>query len=90
MVSSQRGHQNSLEAIPIHMAMSLVCYQAYPSVSGALYFVFIVGRFLYTQGYATGSPKNRMRGVVGYIGTLGLLALCIATAVMYFSMKAPY
>lgn len=76
--------------MPFHIGAALVCWPAYPAVSGSLFSIYIVGRFLYTAGYATGNPNLRLRGVIGYIGTLGLMALCVASAVSFFRSTSAY
>ena len=57
-----RGHLNTLENQPAELVMLLLSGLVAPraaAISGA---VWVVGRFLYFEGYATGNPKNRMRG----------------------------
>ena len=55
----QRGHQNFLEFLPMFFVLLLVGGLQYPRIAGALGFVYIVARYFYFKGYATGDPRAR-------------------------------
>ncbi|KAG6618032.1 hypothetical protein I3842_Q134200 [Carya illinoinensis] len=62
----QRGHQNSLEMMPMH-----------PCTCAALGLLYTVSRVFYFKGYATGDPQKRL--TVGKYGFLALLGLMVST-----------
>jgi glutathione S-transferase len=65
--------QNSLENLPSFYALLATAGLRYPltaAISGAVY---LVGRIAYFQGYATGTPAARMRGMFMYFGTFTLV-----------------
>lgn len=55
----QRGHQNSLELMPMFFMLMIVGGIKHPLICASLGLVYIMGRYLYFTGYATGNPKNR-------------------------------
>ncbi|KAF9625236.1 hypothetical protein IFM89_020822 [Coptis chinensis] len=57
----QRGHQNSLEMMPVFFLVLGLGGLQHPTVAAALGLVFTVGRIFYFIGYSTGDPKNRMK-----------------------------
>lgn len=73
----QRGHQNSLEMMPIFFMLMILGGLRHPctcAVFGALY---TVTRFFYFKGYSTGDPQNRL--TIGKYGFLALLGLMVST-----------
>ncbi|KAL5721932.1 glutathione transferase [Ranunculus cassubicifolius] len=78
----QRGHQNSLEMMPMfYLALSLGGLQ-HPCVATALGLVYTVGRIVYFLGYSTGEPKNRMYGGgVIFLSLFGLIGCTISLGV---------
>ncbi|KAJ6796550.1 microsomal glutathione S-transferase 3-like [Iris pallida] len=74
----QRGHQNSLEVLPVFLATLLVGGLQHPLVAAGLGLVYSFGRLFYFRGYATGVPDNRMK--LGGIYVIGYLGLIICTA----------
>jgi glutathione S-transferase len=52
----------------------------FPTVSAGAGLLYLVGRFFYAQGYATGDPAKRMRGAIAYPGLLTLLYTASMTA----------
>ncbi|KAK9106424.1 hypothetical protein Syun_022435 [Stephania yunnanensis] len=57
----QRGHQNSLEMMPMFFALLLLGGLRHPLVSAGLGLLYMVGRYFYFTGYATGDPNNRLK-----------------------------
>ncbi|XP_043716708.1 microsomal glutathione S-transferase 3-like [Telopea speciosissima] len=77
----QRGHQNSLEMMPLFFVLLLLGGLQYPVVAAGLGLVYIVGRFFYFTGYASGDPKKRMRGGFNLLALLGLAGCTISLGV---------
>ena len=71
----QRGHQNTLEAAPCHLALLIVAGLVHPVPAAAAGAVWLAGRVAYFSGYATGSPRARARGAFGHLGSLALLVI---------------
>ncbi|PNH12866.1 Microsomal glutathione S-transferase 3 [Tetrabaena socialis] len=71
----QRGHQNSLENQPIFLALLLTAGLKHPLTAAAAGALYLIGRVMYMQGYATGDPNARMRGSIMYVGLLTLLGV---------------
>lgn len=69
----QRGHQNSLELLPVFLATLLLSGLQHPLVAAGLGLVYTAGRFLYFKGYSTGVPDNRLKGGIYVVGYLGLI-----------------
>ncbi|KQK13597.1 hypothetical protein BRADI_1g11220v3 [Brachypodium distachyon] len=57
----QRGHQNSLEMMPMFFVMVLLGGLQHPVVAAGLGALYTVARFFYFKGYATGVPDNRLK-----------------------------
>ncbi|CAH8584551.1 unnamed protein product [Schistosoma curassoni] len=64
----QRGHQNYLEVLPFFLMALFVGGLRYPRTYTACGVVFLLGRLLYFQGYATGDPAKRYKGVISMAG----------------------
>lgn len=60
MLLLQRGHQNSLELMPVFFMLMIVGGLKHPCVCAVLGSLFIVTRFFYFKGYATGDPQKRL------------------------------
>ncbi|GLU10597.1 hypothetical protein SLE2022_273900 [Rubroshorea leprosula] len=73
----QRGHQNSLEMMPMFFILMILGGMRHPCVCAGFGLLYIVGRYFYFTGYATGDPQNRLK--IGKFGFLALLALMICT-----------
>ncbi|XP_010415129.1 PREDICTED: microsomal glutathione S-transferase 3-like [Camelina sativa] len=73
----QRGHQNSLEMMPMYFILMILGGMKHPSICAVLGLVYNVSRFFYFKGYATGDPMKRL--TIGKYGFLGLLGLMICT-----------
>ncbi|KAL6001649.1 hypothetical protein ACLOJK_007389 [Asimina triloba] len=56
----QRGHQNSLELMPVFFLTMLLGGIRHPIIVAGLGTVYTVGRYFYFKGYSTGDPKNRL------------------------------
>ncbi|KAJ8637290.1 hypothetical protein MRB53_011557 [Persea americana] len=75
----QRGHQNSLETLPLFLASLLVGGIRHPLISAGLGAFYTVARFFYFRGYATGIPSNRLKiGRLSFPAIFGLMA-CTAS-----------
>ncbi|XP_010243917.1 PREDICTED: microsomal glutathione S-transferase 3-like [Nelumbo nucifera] len=74
----QRGHQNSLEMMPMFFVSLLLGGLQYPKISAGLGLLYIVGRYFYFTGYATGVPDNRLK--IGKLSFLAMMGLMISTA----------
>uniref|UniRef100_A0A7N0TTH8 Glutathione S-transferase 3, mitochondrial n=1 Tax=Kalanchoe fedtschenkoi TaxID=63787 RepID=A0A7N0TTH8_KALFE len=80
----QRGHQNSLELMPVYFMLMMLGGIKHPLVSAAFGLLYIVSRYFYFTGYATGDPVNRLK--IGKFLYLALLGLIICTISMGFSL----
>ncbi|KAJ6960706.1 microsomal glutathione S-transferase 3-like [Populus alba x Populus x berolinensis] len=56
----QRGHQNSLELMPVFFLLMVLGGIRHPCACVALGSIYTVTRFFYFTGYATGDPKKRL------------------------------
>jgi len=77
------GHQNYLEQLPTVLALTFI-----GSLSGNANLVlinagalalYILSRYSYAAGYATGDPSKRANGTYGYLGLLTSLGLSLYT-----------
>ncbi|XP_004503076.1 uncharacterized protein [Cicer arietinum] len=73
----QRGHQNSLETMPIFFMLMILGGFKHPSICAVLGIVYTVARYFYFTGYATGEPKNRIK--LGGFFMPALLGLMLCT-----------
>ncbi|KAM6550621.1 hypothetical protein CsatB_000429 [Cannabis sativa] len=73
----QRGHQNSLELMPVYFMLMILGGIKHPCISSALGSLYIITRFFYFKGYATGDPMNRLK--IGKYGFLALFGLMVCT-----------
>lgn len=78
---TQRGHQNSLEYQPIFLALLISAGLKHPITAALAGAVYLLGRVLYMEGYATGKPDARLRGGVGYVGIFTLVGIVAKWAV---------
>ncbi|PKA64874.1 glutathione S-transferase [Apostasia shenzhenica] len=74
----QRGHQNSIENMPVFFLMLLLGGIQHPLIAAGLGLFYAVARFFYFKGYATGIPENRLK--IGGFNFLALFGLIICTA----------
>ncbi|KAI7841927.1 hypothetical protein COHA_004455 [Chlorella ohadii] len=77
----QRGMQNSLENLPTFYALLLTAGYKYPLAAASCGAVYLLGRILYFNGYATGNPEKRYKGGFGHLGQIGLLGMVIRWSV---------
>ncbi|KAM4124282.1 hypothetical protein ACB094_01G218900 [Castanea mollissima] len=73
----QRGHQNSLEMMPIFFMLMMLGGFRNPCTCAVLGALYTVTRFFYFKGYSTGDPQNRL--TIGKYGFLALLGLMVST-----------
>ncbi|KAJ6707321.1 MICROSOMAL GLUTATHIONE S-TRANSFERASE [Salix viminalis] len=75
----QRGHQNSLEMMPVFFLLMVLGGIRHPCVCASLGSLYIVTRYFYFSGYATGDPKNRLNiGKYGFLALMGLIGCTIS------------
>ncbi|GMY12792.1 microsomal glutathione S-transferase 3 [Fagus crenata] len=75
----QRGHQNSLEMMPMFFMLMMLGGLKHPLICGGLGLVYTVTRFFYFKGYATGDPQKRLTiGKYGFLALLGLMVFTIS------------
>ncbi|TEB38950.1 hypothetical protein FA13DRAFT_1724892 [Coprinellus micaceus] len=70
---AQRCHQNTLENMPFVYVTAIVTGLRYPKLSAALTGAWVIGKWAFTFGYATGEPENRFNKIYA-IGGLSLVA----------------
>ncbi|KAL1348597.1 uncharacterized protein LOC107458038 [Arachis duranensis] len=73
----QRGHQNSLETMPIFFMLMIMGGLKHPSVCAGLGLLHVVSRYFYFTGYATGDPAKRL--TLGKFHMLAILGLIVCT-----------
>ncbi|KAK3026147.1 hypothetical protein RJ639_042590 [Escallonia herrerae] len=78
----QRGHQNSLEMMPMFFTLMIVGGIRHPLICAALGVLYIVTRYFYFTGYATGNPQNRLSiGKYGFVAIMGLMISAISCGI---------
>ncbi|THG17160.1 microsomal glutathione S-transferase 3 [Camellia sinensis] len=78
----QRGHQNSLEMMPLFFALMILGGIRHPLICTALGLVYVVARYFYFTGYATGNPENRITiGKYGFLALFGLMICAISCGI---------
>ncbi|MCL7039586.1 hypothetical protein MKW94_002568 [Papaver nudicaule] len=78
----QRGHQNSLELMPIFFIVLVLGGLQHPIVSASFGLIYIVGRYFYFTGYATGDPRNRLKlGKISFLAMAGLIVCTISLGI---------
>ncbi|CAK9136420.1 unnamed protein product [Ilex paraguariensis] len=73
----QRGHQNSLEMMPMFFMLMILGGMKHPLICASLGVVYIVARYFYFTGYSTGNPENRLK--IGKFGFMSLMGLMVCT-----------
>ncbi|KAK1439278.1 hypothetical protein QVD17_05094 [Tagetes erecta] len=71
----QRGHQNSLELLPMFFILLVLGGLKHPITCSLLGVGYIVCRYFYFTGYASGDPKRRLP--IGKYSNLAMLGLVI-------------
>ncbi|KAK2979223.1 hypothetical protein RJ640_009621 [Escallonia rubra] len=78
----QRGHQNSLEMMPMFFALMIVGGIRHPLICTAIGVLYTVTRYFYFTGYATGDPQNRLSiGKYGFVAIMGLMISAISCGI---------
>ncbi|CAL4926918.1 unnamed protein product [Urochloa decumbens] len=72
----QRGHQNSLEMMPMFFVMLLLGGLQHPTIAAGLGGLYTAARFFYFKGYATGDPRNPMKIGVRLSALAGVGLIC--------------
>ncbi|KAE8685455.1 Detected protein of confused Function [Hibiscus syriacus] len=87
----QRGHQNSLEMMPMLFVLVILGGMGHPRVSAALGLFYIVARYFYFTGYATGDPSNRLNlGKFGFLALVGLKICTISFGISLLRLRPSY
>lgn len=73
----QRGYLNTLEAYPEFLVMLTLGSVKYPTISSIGGAIWLFGRIVFFQGYATGHPEKRLYGSFGYLGLYTMMACAI-------------
>ncbi|KAK3027602.1 hypothetical protein RJ639_042278 [Escallonia herrerae] len=82
VITLQRGHQNSLEMMPMFFTLMIVGGIRHPLICAALGVLYIVTRYFYFTGYATGDPQNRLSiGKYGFVAIMGLMISAISCGI---------
>ena len=77
----QRAHQNTLEVIPFYLALLPLGGVRHPLVASGAGVAFLVARILYSLGYYSGNPKQRIPGaILSMLSMLTLFGCSISTA----------
>ncbi|KAF3641647.1 hypothetical protein BC332_05053 [Capsicum chinense] len=80
----QRGHQNSIEAMPMFFMLMIVGGIRHPLICSSLGAVYIVSRYFYFTGYSTGDPQNRLKiGGFNFLAIMGLMICSISCGVNF-------
>lgn len=80
----QRGHQNSLEWMPLFLTFMVVGGIKHPIISAALGFVYLVARFFYFTGYSSGDPQKRLAiGRYNFLALLGLNLCAVSCGISF-------
>ncbi|KAJ6421194.1 hypothetical protein OIU84_028549, partial [Salix udensis] len=75
----QRGHQNSLELMPVFFMLMMLGGIRHPCPSVVLGSIYIVTRYFYFTGYSTGDPQKRLTiGKYGLLPLIGLMGCTIS------------
>ncbi|KAK6912368.1 Membrane-associated, eicosanoid/glutathione metabolism (MAPEG) protein [Dillenia turbinata] len=78
----QRGHQNSLEIMPVFFMLMILGGIRYPIACAVLGSVYLVARFFYFTGYSSGVPEKRLKiGKFNFVAIQGLIVCTILTAI---------
>jgi len=75
----QRVHQNTLERVPIFLALLLAAGLFNAKMAAAFGFIWVIARVIYSLGYYSGKPNNRMVGSL-----LGLAGAELPLVIMTF------
>ncbi|KAL2912215.1 hypothetical protein HK105_208283 [Polyrhizophydium stewartii] len=78
---TQRAHQNTLEWYPSFLLLLLGASIEHPAAAAVAGAVWLASRWVFAEGYCTGDPAKRNRGVFGMLGLLALLGMSAKTAV---------
>jgi glutathione S-transferase len=86
----QRGHQNSLENIPIIGLLTLVSW-GFPIPAGFALLSWSLGRVFYMRGYMVRAEQrtNLLGALLTYPALLTLWGLSMATAIQLFRQQPP-
>nr|XP_043633663.1 microsomal glutathione S-transferase 3-like [Erigeron canadensis] len=80
----QRGHQNTLESLPIFFTLLIIGGLKYPVICAVLGIGYTVARFFYFTGYSSGDPKGRLP--IGGLNSVALLGLMMVNILFGVSL----
>jgi glutathione S-transferase len=75
----QRGHQQPLETYTQFVALSLVGGIRYPVTVAGAGIVWVIARFMWAKGYATGEPSRRYDSLIARGVWSSLIAVLVAS-----------
>ncbi|XP_057807306.1 uncharacterized protein LOC131021990 [Salvia miltiorrhiza] len=78
----QRGHQNSLELMPMMLVLLVLGGIRHPLIAASLGAAYTLTRYFYFKAYSTGHPKNRLAfGNSGFVAMVGLISCAVSSGV---------
>lgn len=83
----QRGHQQALETYASFVVMSLVGGIKFPLTSAFGGFIWLIARFAWADGYATGEPNQRYSAFTAigvWTSLVMVLVAAIGTSIAFF------
>lgn len=83
----QRAHQNTLESIPFVLLTTILSGLKFPYLTASFGGAWVIGRVLYTIGYATGDPakRNSRGGILSSLASIGLYLTSTYTAYLFYA-----
>eukprot|EP01018_Ginkgo_biloba_P013625 Gb_08386 [translate_table: standard] len=85
----QRGHQNSLEAMPVFFLSIILGGLQHPKAAAILGVIYSVARYFYFIGYSTGVPQRRLTyGKYNFLALMGLM-VCSLSFGLHLLFKGP-
>ena len=80
----QRGHQNSLENLPLFFVLIVLGGLKHPLICSGLGVAYIIARFFYFTGYSSGDPNGRLP--IGGFNGVAILGLVIVNIIFGVSL----
>ncbi|XP_047310027.1 microsomal glutathione S-transferase 3-like [Impatiens glandulifera] len=80
----QRGHQSSLEMMPMFFILTTLAGIRHPFVAASLGFIYTITRYFFFIGYSTGDPQKRLSiGKFGFLALMGLMVCSISCGIRF-------
>eukprot|EP01123_Difflugia_compressa_P010641 TRINITY_DN3942_c0_g1_i1.p1 TRINITY_DN3942_c0_g1~~TRINITY_DN3942_c0_g1_i1.p1 ORF type:complete len:218 (-),score=14.25 TRINITY_DN3942_c0_g1_i1:186-779(-) len=86
----QRGHQQTLESVPMFMGMLFIAGKTYPVLTGICGSIWAATRILFLWDYAKGAKKRGSRSFAGIISILLLSGLTSLSVITQLGLKLPW